>query len=241
MNFLAKLGMISALLAVPAAANTVLSVTGNLNINDSSDVYYFQFQATGNLFLTVQSYGFGGSSNAPSFSGNPAGENFAGQTIAAGGFDTYLTLFTGLGPTATFLSSNDDMTLDGTCTAPGVAPAASVNGYCLDSRLDQFLTAGTYTLALTVFGNSSYAENNPIWTLGDGFIGLQTPDYYDNFTGTLRTSNFALDLSTNSDSQGTFVQIPSPEPAGWTLAGAGMTLMLVGLRVRKQAVKAPTR
>jgi hypothetical protein len=206
----AVLGLALCLGAIPGCAN-VISLTGSLNPTDSGDVFLFQFTASNHATVLVQSYGFGGSADAP------GGTNAAGQIIPSGGFDTYLSLFSGIGPSATFLSSNDD----GICP-----PAAPDSGYCLDSRLVALsLPGGDYTLALTVSGNMSFAENQPtLYTLGDGFIGLQQPDYYDPLTGTYRTSNWALDLQS---AEGTITPIaPAPEPAGYVLASAGMLFIL---------------
>jgi hypothetical protein len=89
--------------------------------------------------------------------------------IAAGGFDTYLSLFAGTGPTATFLDSNDD----------GGCGPASPDPVCEDSQLDlTALAAGDYTIALTLPNNFSIAENYGFGDLGGGFIDLQG-DYYD--------------------------------------------------------------
>ena len=197
----AVLGFALCLGAFPGCAN-VISLTGSLNPTDSGDVFLYQFTASDHATVLVQSYGFGGN---------------AGQSIPSGGFDTYLSLFSGIGPSATFLSSNDD----GLCP-----PATPDSGYCLDSRLVALsLPGGDYTLALTVSGNMSFAENQPtLYTLGDGFIGLQQPDYYDPLTGTYRTSNWALDLQS---AEGTITPIaPAPEPAGYVLASAGMLFIL---------------
>jgi hypothetical protein len=208
----AVLGLALLVGAIPGSAN-VISLTGSLNPSDSSDFFLFQFTASNHVTVLVQSYGFGGGTNA------------ASQVIPSGGFDTYLSLFSGIGPSATFLSSNDD----GLCP-----PATADSGFCFDSRLVALsLPAGNYTLALTVSGNSSFAENQPsLYTLGDGFIGLQQPDYYDPSTDTFRTSNWALDIQT---AEGSITPISdTPEPAGYVLASAGMIFILAGRFLKRR-------
>ena len=218
MKILAKLGMALGLIALPVGATTVISLQGTL-VN-SNDVYAFQFQVTGNVLLTAQSYGYGGTANAPAGPSNVAGTNFAGQVINPGGFDTYLSLFSGFGPTATFMMSNDD----------GGCPNGAYDGLnCFDSALSTSLSAGAYTLILSGAFNTSLAEQNFGGTLGDGFTNLETPDFSSTADPNGRTGNWALDVAgvTNADFRGTLTQI-SPEPAGWTLAGAGLLLVLAG-------------
>ena len=98
----------------------------------------------------MQTWSFGGGTNA------------AGQVIAAGGFDAYVSLFAGWGGGASFLVSNDD----GLCPPGAGAPS------CADSTLSIVLPAGRYTLAISQPANFSFAENLGTGTLGDGFIGL---------------------------------------------------------------------
>jgi hypothetical protein len=209
----AVLGFALCLGAIPGNAG-VISLTGSLDPNDSGDVYIFQFTAPFTTSFAVQSYGYGGSS------ATATGTNAAGQVITSGGFDTYLTLFSGFGPSATYLASNDD----GFCP-----PAATDGGNCYDSRLVALGLQGNYTLVLSVSGNSSFAENDSsLYTLGDGFLGLQQPDYYDPGTGTYRTSNWALDLIAP---EGTIVPLSAaPEPSSYALASAGLLFLLARRR-----------
>jgi hypothetical protein len=218
----AVLGFALCLGAIPGNAGAIVSLTGSLNPNDSGDVFVFEFTASNGTSLLVQSYGYGGSSAAP------GGTNAAGQVIGSGGFDTYLSLFAGTGPSATFLASNDD----GICP-----PAATDGGNCYDSRLFASSLHGDYTLVLSVSGNSSFAENQPaLYTLGDGFIGLQQPDYYDPGTFTFRTSNWALDLNPGEGSI-TAITGAAPEPAGYVLGSTGILFLFAGrfLKSRKQS------
>ena len=157
------------------------SFTGTLNPADPNDVFLVTFTLSAPTSLHVQSWGYGGSSGAPG-----AG-TLLGQVIAPGGFDPYISLFSGVGPTATFLASNDD----GLCP-PGTATGVS----CFDPTLHvNSLPAGSYTLALSVFENFSFAENYGTGTLGDLFIGLG--NYYDTTSNAFRTPNYAFDITAN--------------------------------------------
>jgi hypothetical protein len=150
------------------------SVRGGLALSDGSanDTLAYEFAVLTTSTVVIQSYGYGGSTNAP------GGRNLAGARIPAGGFDPYLSLFAGAGPGATFLASNDD----GACP-----PAAPDNGLCADSRLTLSLTPGKYTVVVSAFENMSLSENTGAGTLGDGFIGLGNYD-------ALRSTNYAIDI-----------------------------------------------
>ena len=164
-----------AILASGCASAASISVVGTLAYNDATAngtaVRTFGILATSTV--TIQSYGYGGSGSAP------GGTNLAGAVIPAGGFDPYVSLFAGAGPTATFIASNDD----GLCP-PG---APDVNGGCHDSTLNVTLDPGTYTVVVSAFDNMSLAENLGTGTLGDGFIGLGNYAY--------RTNAYAIDIS----------------------------------------------
>jgi hypothetical protein len=182
------------LVAAVSLRGATVSLTGSLDPNDANDVFLFQFQTPTISDLLFQSYGFGG------------GVNAGGTVIPSGGFDPYLSVFAGTGPTASFLASNDD----------GSCPPGNFDPTCSDPTLS--LTAqpaGWYTVALTVFDNFSFAENFGSGTLGDGFIGLG--DYFSVGSGSFRTSNFALDVSSSAG----FV----PEPGTVFLCAAGAALV----------------
>jgi hypothetical protein len=191
-----------------------LSFTGNLSPADPNDVKLIEFTLLNAASVTFQSYGYGGSANAP------GGTNAAGSIILPGGFDPYFSLFQGAGDSATFLVSNDD----GACP-PGVAVPA-----CLDSTITANLAAGTYTLAVSVFGNMSFAENLGTGTLGDGFIGLG--NYYDAVSDTVRSPSYAVDVSSAGGHFGPPATVPEPGNAV-LLGSAGLLLGLSRLRRRK--------
>ncbi len=206
-------------LALPCCGSS-LSLTGSLNPNDSNDVFLFAFTVGAPASLTIQSYGYDGTGNAP------GGTNAAGMVIAPGGFDPYLSLFAGTGPGATFVASNDD----GACP-----PGAPFNGICPDSTLIvNALPAGEYTVALTVFENFSFAENLGGGTLGDGFIGLG--DYFDPISGTTRAPDYAIDIISGV----TIAPASVPEPAVVRLfLPAGAYLLFLARRRVSRVWRAP--
>lgn len=188
------------------ASAVTLSYTGSLDPNNADDVFETSFTLTSTGLVNIQTYGYGGSSEAHN------GTNAAGTVIAAGGFDPYVSLFLGSGDSATFLASNDD----GNCPAGHPDPA------CEDSTLHlSGLAAGIYTLALTTPGNFSIAENYGYGTLGDGFIGLQG-DYFDDASNEERTSDYAVDISYSYGEDGSGGTAVTPEPNSLTLLFTGL-------------------
>ncbi len=149
-----------AMASVSAQAANV-SFIGNLAGDNAVQLFTFTLASDSSVLLRTWSYA--------------GGTNAAGGLIGAGGFDTVLALFSGLGDAAVLIGGNDD--------GLGVA-ADPMSGLALDSLLDLSpLLAGTYTLALTQVANFA---NGP--TLGDGFLGFGTP----GFGG--RTSAWAVDI-----------------------------------------------
>jgi hypothetical protein len=154
-------------LAVGANASTLASVFGVLSNPNDVNTTTFVYDPLAGSQLTVQTYGYGGTSNAP------GGKTLAGLTLGGGGFDPKIFLFSGTGPTATLIASNDD----GTCP-PGTPSGLN----CFDSSLVlNGLAGGTYTLALTAFSNTAIGP-----TLGAGFTGQGS--FFE------RTAVFAVDV-----------------------------------------------
>lgn len=202
-----KLLLICGLLAALPAMGGTLSTVGDLNPADASDVALLSFTLVSAADVDIQTWGYGGTAAAP------GGVNAAGAVIAAGGFDPYISLFSGTGAGATFIASADD----GLCP-PGVAAPA-----CHDATLHlDGLAAGSYTLAISTFGNMSFAENQG-GTLGDGFVGLG--NYDDPSSDTVRSPHFAADIRSDG--------IPAvPEPTSLSLLLAGALVLTARTRRR---------
>jgi hypothetical protein len=210
--FVRTAGLAIWVLVAAACYGNSVSLFGSLDPNNPNDVLLYAFSLSTASTLTIQSYGYGGTSAAP------GGTNAAGAVIPAGGFDSYVSLFSGTGPTATFLASNDD----------GLCPLGNASPACHDSTLVMTaLAAGSYTMALSAFDNFSFAENFGSGTLGDGFIGLG--NYYDASSGMVRTSNYAVDVSASS-----LVVAPVPEPATLPVAALGFLAFLWASQRRSQ-------
>jgi hypothetical protein len=146
--------------------------------------------------------------------------------IGAGGFDPYVSLFSGSGAGATFLASNDD----GSCP-----PGTLGDGLCGDSTLvTGVLPAGTYTLAVSAFLNMSFAENLGSGTLGDGFIGLGsygTRSYLyavDIAGATLVTPTLALSHNPNGLTFGPQTVNVASGPLGVVVTNVGSSPVALG-------------
>jgi PEP-CTERM motif len=136
----------------------------------------------------------------------PGTFEFASSGFALGGAEPYFSLFAGTGLGATFLGSNF------------FDPAIDFD--------DAFsLAAGSYLVAVGVWVNESFAENNPDAdpTIGDGFTALGDPTL-------LGSSLYQVGIT--SDDGGTFSIAPAPglvtppalvpEPATWSLVALGV-------------------
>jgi hypothetical protein len=177
-------------LGAQTATGQSLSYQGVLDDADPNAVALIEFETSASANLLVQTWGFGG------------GVNSAGATIAAGGFDTYASLFAGWGATASFVAANDD----------GLCPPGKAAPVCADSTLSLVaLPAGRYTLAVGLPSNFSFAENLGSGNLGDGFIGLAA-SWSDGACAATCTSRYAVDI-------GSAALVPEPSAAGLLALG----------------------
>jgi hypothetical protein len=187
--------------ATPVLVIQETSASQGTFINDN-DVQYFQvaLNAPGTLEVRTLSYN-------------------------AGGFDPLLTLFSGWGPSAEMLESNDD---DAACEIS-----------CLDAVISRSLDAGLYTIALTQTANSAFG------TLGDGFLYANDPLYtttlfpadpgattgFWDASGTQRTGAWEVQID------GPDSMVVVPEPGSFVLMGIG-AVALGGLRLRRGSITA---
>lgn len=191
-----KIGLIIPFLALTAAVAHADTVTLSGYLNDPANAALVYYDLTPALFgddweiaNNVAIYDL-----ALPVAGNV---EFRSLGFGKGGLDPYFTLFEGTGGTATLLGSN-------------YAQAFSTGG---DFDLFFDLAAGSYTLAMAVFPNMSFAENLGSGTLADGFLGLASPDYM---------GNTYYELAVTYQGGG----VPSvPEPATWLLVLPGLALI----------------
>ncbi len=214
--------IVSAILSVGLCSAATVSDTGTLTSPEGTFLTTVNLTAAGGI--TLQSYGFGG------------GTNHAGNAISAGGFDPFVGLFSGSGPTALLLTGTADNLTNynnAACGPAGLVTIGSVTGQCGDVNL-QFngLAAGTYTILLS---DANYVPNAVYETtgyLGDGFSDLtggllpfQT--CYDSSDCNIDTTNWALDITTPGSSTAS-----APEPAPFALSGLGLALVIAGSCLR---------
>ena len=133
-----------------------------------------------------------------------------GNTAGVDGFDAYVALFGGTGPTATFLEEFFNPLFPGDFQATTAV-----------------LTAGTYTLAISMWNNVACANGGcfpSTGTLADGFSGLPQLDLS-------RALYFEVDLEAGGDDNGGGGGTPVPEPSLLLL------LLTGGLAVTRRRVR----
>lgn len=190
-------------------ADTV-SYTGSLASSEDTFETTLTLPSTGDV--TLQTYGFGGGTNA------------AGTTIAAGGFDPFVGLFSGTGDGAVFVDGTSDILSNFTpgCPPAGTVSVGSVAGQCGDVTMTfSGLAAGSYTVLLSDAANLPNAVFETDGTLGDGFFDLTGGVFQtciDENNCNTDTANWALDVTTS----GGATTSPVPEPPSVELAGLGL-------------------
>jgi hypothetical protein len=193
-------------LTVPAVAGS-LSFTGNF-VNDN-DVQLLNFDVLVNTTVTLQTFGYGGGTNAN------------GDVILPGGFESILQVFaspSGLAVGGPILPGPNP-----TC-GPRTPDPNRLN-FCFDAYAQVILTAGDYQVALTQSPNVANGSN-----LSDGFFYDSDPNFNNGFVGTFDfqgDSHWAVDIITGSP------VAAAPEPRSALLAASAF--LLVGLAVRKRA------
>jgi hypothetical protein len=164
MKFVVAAALAAALLSAGASA-APYSRTGTFTQDNDKLRVGFRLAAPGTVTLT--SLGYAG------------GVNAAGQTIAAGGFDTILSVYDNAG---VLVADNDD--------GPNAA-IDPVSGTASDAGLTISLQPGVYRAFLT-----QYSNFGPI-LLQNGFAFDDQPNFrggFVDFNGFQRTGAYALDI-----------------------------------------------
>jgi len=195
---------------------TGISCTGSLDTPE--DVFLETFTLSGSSSIVVQTYGFGGGTNA------------AGTPVPFGGFDSLVALFSGPVATATILTDGGGNPIGSdpatTQFSSGCGPAGQVSiagdpPVCGDNTLSVSLLAGSYTLLLSDALYEPFAFNPGPPTsslLSDGFSDLSPGIFQtcDLFNCQSDNGTFAVDILASPN--GGPPPVPTPEPAGVALS-----------------------
>jgi len=210
----------------PLASAGTISYTGTFS--NSEDVFETTFDLTSPETVTLQTYGFGG------------GVNAAGTTIAPGGTDPFLAIFSGAGPDAGILTDGSgnpfgtSLVLGNYASFQGCPPAGAetIGGspQCGDITMTlDSLAAGTYTVVLSdgqYIANAVYDNG----TLGEGFTDFTGGVFCNieiNGVDCPNTSGaYALDITGVPGP----VTAATPEPADVSLAACAFLIIAAGLR-----------
>lgn len=209
MRVLGRIALASLALTLSTAVCRADNFSFTGNFAGVNDVQQFQFTVGAGSNVVLKSYSYAG------------GVNSAGVTIAEGGFDPILALFSGTGPSALKIGQNDD--------GGSMVPADSVTGQYYDVYLAvNGLVPGSYTVTIQDFANFAIGP-----TLGAGFSnhGLTGGTFRDD-SGHDRDSHWAFDvLGVQSAGTGPGPS-PVPEPSTFVLLGSGLAGLVQVVRRR---------
>lgn len=220
-------------LLLPSLSAETISYSGSLS--DSTDTFLLPITLSQTDTLVFQTFGFGG------------GVNGNGGTIASGGFDPLLALFSGTGDSASIYNiGGDPNSPAGTSddlanfnSFAGCPPAGLVDigtgpgsAVCGDINMTVTLSAGTYTLLLA---DADYIPNALLGsgtTLGDGFT-----DFTNGVFQTCNTNNAGTTTCINPSAQYAFDVTDqgssAPEPTVFVLFASGLlAIRLAGGRMK---------
>jgi hypothetical protein len=208
------LAIVSASLAATTLWAGTVSEMGTFSTPEDTFLITLTLPTGGNV--TLQTYGFGGGTNA------------AGALIPSGGFDPFVGLFAGTGPTALFLNGDSDVLSNYTpgCPPAGTVTVGSVAGQCGDVDLPfTGLSAGTYTVLLTDGANVPNAVFETSGVLGDGFTDLSGGVFQtcaDLNDCNSDNGNWALDITAPNGST-----TATPEPRVMGMTGIAFVLIIL--------------
>jgi hypothetical protein len=197
-------------------------------------VFLETFTLAASTAVTVQTYGFGGGTNA------------AGQAIPSGGFDALVALFSGAPTSASILMSGGNPIASSPATTqffPGCPPAGTAavgtESICGDNQLTASLAAGSYTLLLSDARYIPFAVSPGDPSPQD----LTSESSYADLTGSVfQTCNDQGDcINTNGDFAADLLfasTSPVPEPGSLLLLGSWLAAFVWKPKRRKQ--RSPT-
>ena len=214
MRFAKTCCFVSVLLSSSALGwSSTISYTGSLA--NPEDLFQTTVTLSSPGTLTLQTWGFGGGTNA------------AGHPIAPGGFDPLVAVFTGAAATSLVNGTADDLTnysgFAG-CPPAGLIKIGNVAGNCGDIKMMLSLSAGTYTVVLTdadyipnaIFDNGALSEG--FTDLTGGSFPLQT--CVDAADCNNDTPKWALDITVPTASTSV------PEPGTLSFVSVALALLM---------------
>ncbi len=212
--------LVSALLAAGCALGDTVSYTGTLS--SPEDTWETDVTLSSAGTLTLQTFGFGGGTNA------------AGTVIPSGGFDPFVGVSDSSGDliqgTSDGLSNYTSFT---GCPPAGLVTIGSVPGNCGDITMSLALAAGTYTVLLSdaeyipnaIFDSPSYGNISEGFTDFTGGAFQTCADLNDCNND---TANWALDVTTPSS------VTPTPEPRSLAVCALGLMAIVMTWKLKKQ-------
>jgi hypothetical protein len=212
----AQLAVASTISSCTTTGSGAISCTGTADTPEDFFLKSFTVSGSSPQAITIQTFGFGGGTNA------------AGNVISPGGFDSLVALFSSAPETILTAGGNPIASVPGsTQFFPGCPPAGTVliggSAICGDNKLTATLSPGTYTLLLSDANFVAFAVSPgpPISSLlSDGFADLSGGIFQTcTSSGACITPNghFAVDISGVPVST-----VPEPTTLALLTSGLGM-------------------